>query len=570
MSESGYIGRRGARRTESRSAGCGCMDGQRILKILVIEERPEYQDIFRAGLSGMGQVRLLFAPSFKVGIVALKKTPFDLLLLRGEISAANNHALIRAIRADAKYDKLAVIVVYPRCGTDEARAALDAGATSCLTAQPDPQTVRAAVLEALRAEGQVQPKLGRAAGAAVPAPSAVRGPSDPRKAAASAQGGAGSAAGASGSPGSSGPSGPSISPGSSGSAPSAASPTLPGVPDPIDDDEDARRLVHSGEELLARRLFTKAAQVFLAVLKRKPLSADAFSGLAESFSGLGDAVQTFKFRHKAVSALAVEGRMAEAGKAARRMGEAPAGLPEPLEDPFLIAGRQLQEGGQLDRAVSAYEAGLERSTAAGELRKELAVAYLRQGKEKKAVRTLTDGGMDASFLEPVRKAMHAQAERARAGTEAGAGKQARHTPGARQDAPVADWKEKRQYPRIPLVDFSVSLGRQDEVFIVVDISMGGICFKVEPGVLEPGQVFRFNLLDSQDVRLKKVQAVVRFAGADRVGCQFLELSDTQRAALEELISQEQKKAEESDDVVVEDVAGIRRDPSGKIIIEVDW
>lgn len=562
------------------------MDGQRILKILVIEERPEYQDIFRAGLSGMGQVRLLFAPSFKVGIVALKKTPFDLLLLRGEISAANNHALIRAIRADAKYDKLAVIVVYPRCGTDEARAALDAGATSCLTAQPDPQTVRAAVLEALRAEGQVQPRLGRAAGAAaqdtasrrpqgdhgasgvaVPAPSAVRGPSDPRKAAASAQGGAGSAAGASGSPGSSGPS---ISPGSSGSAPSAASPTLPGVPDPIDDDEDARRLVHSGEELLARRLFTKAAQVFLAVLKRKPLSADAFSGLAESFSGLGDAVQTFKFRHKAVSALAVEGRMAEAGKAARRMGEAPAGLPEPLEDPFLIAGRQLQEGGQLDRAVSAYEAGLERSTAAGELRKELAVAYLRQGKEKKAVRTLTDGGMDASFLEPVRKAMHAQAERARAGTEAGAGKQARHTPGARQDAPVADWKEKRQYPRIPLVDFSVSLGRQDEVFIVVDISMGGICFKVEPGVLEPGQVFRFNLLDSQDVRLKKVQAVVRFAGADRVGCQFLELSDTQRAALEELISQEQKKAEESDDVVVEDVAGIRRDPSGKIIIEVDW
>lgn len=550
------------------------MDGQRILKILVIEERPEYQDIFRAGLSGMGQVRLLFAPSFKVGIVALKKTPFDLLLLRGEISAANNHALIRAIRADAKYDKLAVIVVYPRCGTDEARAALDAGATSCLTAQPDPQTVRAAVLEALRAEGQVQPKLGRAAGAAVPAPSAVRGPSDPRKAAASAQGGAGSAAGASGSPGSSGPS---ILPGSSGSAPSAASPTLPGVPDPIDDDEDARRLVHSGEELLARRLFTKAAQVFLAVLKRKPLSADAFSGLAESFSGLGDAVQTFKFRHKAVSALAVEGRMAEAGKAARRMGEAPAGLPEPLEDPFLIAGRQLQEGGQLDRAVSAYEAGLERSAATGEtgeLRKELAVAYLRQGKEKKAVRTLTDGGLDVAVLESARKAMRAQEARDRAGagaeTGAGAGKSARNTPGVQQDAPVADWKEKRQYPRIPLVDFSVSLGRQDEVFIVVDISMGGICFKVEPGVLEPGQVFRFNLLDSQDVRLKKVQAVVRFAGADRVGCQFLELSDTQRAALEELISQEQKKAEESDDVVVEDVAGIRRDPSGKIIIEVDW
>ncbi|GFM37108.1 PilZ domain-containing protein [Desulfovibrio psychrotolerans] len=552
------------------------MDGQRILKILVIEERPEYQDIFRAGLSGMGQVRLLFAPSLKVGIVALKKTPFDLLLLRGEISAANNHALIRAIRADAKYDKLAVIVVYPRCGTDEARAALNAGATSCLTAQFDPQAVRAAVLEALRAEGQVQPRLVRAAGtaerdagsarpqgskespgAAAPAPDAARSNADPRKPAGSAQGSDVRPAGPHG------PSGPATPP---------ASPTTAGTPDPIDDDEDARRLVRSGEDLLARRLFTKAAQVFLAVLKRKPLSADAFSGLAESFSGLGDAVQTFTFRHKAVSALAVEGRMAEAGKAARRMGEAPAGMSAPLEDPFLIAGRQLQESGQLDRAVSAYETGLERSAGTGELRKELAVAYLRQGKEKKAVRTLTDGGLDASLLEPARKAMRAQSGHSSAGAaqQGGGGGTARHTSGVQQEASAADWKEKRQYPRIPLVDFSVSLGRQDEVYIVVDISMGGICFKMEPGMLEPGQVFRFNLLDSQDVRLKKVQAVVRFVGADRVGCQFLELSDTQKAALEELISQEQNKAAESDDVVLEDVAGIRRDPSGKIIIEVDW
>ena len=76
------------------------MGETRILKILVIEERADFREIFRNGLEGIGSSRLLFAPSLNVGVVALRKTPFDMLLLRGELARRNNYALIKALRAD--------------------------------------------------------------------------------------------------------------------------------------------------------------------------------------------------------------------------------------------------------------------------------------------------------------------------------------------------------------------------------------------------------------------------------------------------------------------------------------
>lgn len=495
----------------------------RILKILIIEEKAEIREVFRTGLEGIGQARLLFAPSLKVGVVALKKTPFDILMLRGVVARQNNFALLRALRADASFANLAIIVVQPECSSDESQQALAAGATSCMASSLDPRNVRAAVINALKAEGQPDPKLK-----------------------AMEAGGK--------------------------------------LPDPIDHEEDARRLFYAGIELLSKRLFAKAAQMFLAALKRKPVFPEVFSALADCFAGLGDPVKAFAFRHKAVSVLAMEGRVAEAGKAMRKLGDAPAGA-EISGNPMQLAAQELREQGRVEEALQVLEAAVAQGGGGDALRRELAGLYVSQGKEKRALRILTEGGMGAAELSELRRDTQASSGGAIAGAMGGgladdlaeslfrgADKEKHSGPGVLQEQPAEDWKEKRRHPRIPLADFTVQVGKVRDSLTVVDISMGGICFKSDPDVFEAGQVFRFHLVDSIDVRLKKVQAVVRFVGKDRVGCQFLELSDKQTALLEELIQQEKDKLIDAGGTQdqVEDLSGIERDASGKIVIKVDW
>jgi CheY-like chemotaxis protein len=499
----------------------------RILKILVIEEQAVIRDVLREGLDGMGQVRLLFAPSVKGGFVALKKTPFDILMLSGSLARKNDYALLRAIRADAALGGLSVMVILPECTAEDSQKAVEAGAAMCL-AVSSPEAVKRGVADVLRTHVRAGIRVDQ------PAPEA-------------------------------------------------------GPPDPIDPEEDARRLFHGGMDLLGKRLFAKAAGLFLSALKRKAVYPEALLSLGECFSGMDDAVKAHAFRRKAVTAFAKQGRVVEAGKLARRLGQAPEGAAA-AESPLLEAARELKACGMRDRELEVLEAAAAQDGKDAGVVRELASAYLAQGKEKRALRALVEGGLPAEELTVLRSkaarrtgaggsgigdCLSSESDLAEAlfsGSGAGRADATRKGPGVVQEAPQVEWKEKRRHPRIPLADFFIDAGKGRDALTVIDISMGGICFKADEGMFETGQVFRFHLMDTIDVRLKKVQAVVRFVGDDRVGCQFLELSEKQTTLLTELIRLEKKKILDAGGSIdeVEDLSGIERDSSGKIVIKVDW
>ncbi|MFV0347990.1 MAG: PilZ domain-containing protein [Halodesulfovibrio sp.] len=506
----------------------------RILKILVIEELPAIRDLLRKGLDGMGQVRLLFAPSVKGGFVALKKTPFDILMLSGSVARRNDYALLRAVRADDALAGLSVMVILPECGADDSRKAVEAGAAMCL-AVSSPEVVKRGVAEVLRTHVRAGARVVEA-------------------------------------------------------APESAQPA---PIDPIDPEEDARRLFHAGMQLLSQRLYAKAAKLFLAALKRKSIFPEALLSLAECSAKMGDTVKAYVFRRKAVTAFAKQGRMAEAGKVARKLGPAPEGAPA-AGHPMLDVARELNECGYADRALEVLESAAEQEGEGANVFREVAAAYLSQGSEKRPQPKPSAGRLSSDELhallrnppespKAVRQDGVAELCGSDAGElgqalfgDAGGGKQSGSAAGAKalivQDAPQAGWKEKRRHPRIPLADFFIDAGKGRDALTVVDISMGGISFKADEGMFEAGQVFRFHLMNSVDVCLKKVQAVVRFVGGDRVGCQFLELSAKQTALLTELIRLEKKKILDAGGTIdeVEDLSSIERDSSGKIVIKVDW
>jgi len=503
----------------------------RILKILVIEEQPAIREMLRKGLDGMGQVRLLFAPSVKGGFVALKKTPFDILMLSGSVARRNDYTLLKAIRADEALAGLSVMVILPECGAEDSRKAMESGAAMCL-AVSSPEDVKKGVASVVRSH--VRP------GAHV-----------------------------------------------AESVPEA------GPPDPIDPEEDARRLFHAGMQLLGKKLYGKAAKLFLAALKRKAAFPEALLSLAECSSKMGDSAKAYVFRRKAVTALAKQGRVSEAGKVVRRLGPASENLPE-TANLLLDVAQELNECGYADRALAVLESAAEQEGDGANVFREVAAAYLSHESDKRSLPNSSSGTLSADELNTLLRDPQPQtgAVSKSSGTalcqsdggdlaevlfgEAGPTKRSGAASGPKalivQDTPQVGWKEKRRHPRIPLADFFIDAGKGRDALTVIDISMGGICFKADEGMFETGQVFRFHLMDTIDVRLKKVQAVVRFVGDDRVGCQFLELSEKQTALLTELIRLEKKKILDAGGSIdeVEDLSGIERDSSGKIVIKVDW
>lgn len=496
------------------------MGAARILKILVIEERKDVQAIFRTALDGIGDIRLLFADTPKLGLLALRKTPFDLLVMRGGIARRNDYALVKAVRRSPALANLAVVVVHPKCSVEEANAALNAGATSCMTEAMDPSTIRDGVLNAIRAEGQEPPRI----------PDAAQRPE--------------------------------------------GHPTPP-----VDDEEDARRLLRSGIDLLRKKQFSQSARVLLSALKRNPHLPEAMLRLADCFTGLGNPDKAGRFRHKAIFTLALQGRLADAAQAMR----VPGGIPDPvlqeLGNPFTLASERLAKAGRDQAAARTLDVGravaARSSSAPHNGTTDAAASAVPPSSGTRSTPGTPSAASQSGSVKPAAasSATPSVASSPAANSKDTAASSAVHAhPGVVQEQSETGWTEKRRHARIPLADFSLTIGRSDKVYSVVDISLGGICFKADADEFLPGQVFRFTLMDSIDVRLKKISAVVRFATHDRVGCQFLELSTRQNAGLEELIRQEQKKLEDGAEEGGEEqgISGVRRDPSGKIIIEVDW
>ncbi len=530
------------------------MCASRVFSILILDSRDEGLHPLAEGVRD-GSFAVRTVASLRDGLSLLKEAPVDVLILHGAAAAVRDHAVVRLVRQETAPDVPAIVVLGEGYTGEMAEAALAAGVTRCLFGAPSAQAVRTAVLDALRATNRLNAEdmdRLRWVGSS-PVPHAADTADTPKHAGAPFAG-----------PGASGNdlSGHQVQPSASGvqtrhvsspgtqprhlsqGAQAYASDLFPpsaGSPDALAE-RDAQDLLREGRSLVRQGALSRAAHLLAALIRfhgKAPELPEALGALADCFDGLGQAAKGFRFRHRAATAYAEAGRMREATAEVALLAHAPASLRQELGDPLVLAARHLAEKGQPGKAaqVLAVATGAASSAPAA-------------GQDRHSSADTAFPSPDvAATTRPVRGGM------------------------VLQESPPENWEEKRQHPRIPLADYFVSLPHHDEVFSVMDISSGGIGFKAPSDMVKVGDSLRFAVLDSEGVRVKRVHAVVRFAEGDRIGCEFTDVSARQRAALDELICHEcsrQGLTEAEEGGVDADAPGIRRDASGKIIIEVDW
>lgn len=481
------------------------MGTKHLPKILIMEGNAQRREVFRKALADLGATRILFVSTVRSAIVALKKTPFDLLVLHGDVAQEKDFTLLRAIRRDKILQSLSVVVFHPACSDEVSRSTLEAGASMCIAQSFEPVAVRNVVMAALRSDGPVL----------------------------------------------------------------THDVTSVAFPDPVDDAEDAKRLCHTGMELLKKGDYLRAVKIFSAALKRNHTMPEIHVGIGEAYSKLGEAVKAFRFRHVAVVELLLSGQSSHAQMLYRRMGSAPDGMQAKLANPFLLAGKQLLKKGKAEFALRVLEEGSALAPESTRLRKELAETYMLVGETEQAVHILEEVGIHSHFLSQ-QATQHAEAQVDAPASHAestcsGSGETSGDFYCEENSSQPVKWEEKRSSRRVSLADYSVILGWRDVPHPVVDVSMGGLCFKAEGKDFEHGQIIKCTLVDEDGVRVKKMQAVIRYVGKNRIGVQFLELSARQNKELAHVLQVEAVKQGISD--IVQD--GPTREVDGKIIVDLD-
>jgi two-component system, chemotaxis family, chemotaxis protein CheY len=103
-----------------------------LIKILLIEHIPAMQRTIKHLLAQVGYNRVSNARDSQQALTMLRQGTFNLVLADWEIPPQGGLALLQAIRSDAEFQKLPVLVMLNEVNRDHVTAALQAGVTNLL------------------------------------------------------------------------------------------------------------------------------------------------------------------------------------------------------------------------------------------------------------------------------------------------------------------------------------------------------------------------------------------------------------------------------------------------------
>ena len=293
----------------------------------------------------------------------------------------------------------------------------------------------------------------------------------------------------------------------------------------------AKRLFLDGHRLLKQKYHDKAMKKFAAAARVNTLFPEAYKALAEVFRQLGDHDRSSQFLSKAAETHAWLGQEKEAVQAFNLSRK----LDPKAPNPFKTVGDHMA-GSMHAREVShAYERAVELTPKEPGVRVALSRSYMETGQREKAAETLRPMLGKGEIPEDMQ---HVIMQVRPAGD--------RTTGGGRRQFLTVDagggpyeGKERRRAMRIPLAEYSARVPSRDDSFQVFDVSSVGISFKHGGQEFKPGDKLSFDLLTLDGVKAKKIRAVVRRLTPLVVGCDLLQLSPKQKAALDKVLPEKQ-------------------------------
>lgn len=120
-------------------------------RILLVEDNRRMAEVVRAVLAGLGVCHLEHAPSEPAALEALRRAPFDLILLDRRLGPVDGLDLARQIRRDGdpRRAEIPIVMLTGSASADAVREARDAGVDSYLLKPFTVQTLRERLVGAL-------------------------------------------------------------------------------------------------------------------------------------------------------------------------------------------------------------------------------------------------------------------------------------------------------------------------------------------------------------------------------------------------------------------------------------
>jgi len=363
--------------------------------------------------------------------------------------------------------------------------------------------------------------------------------------------------------------------------------------------EEARRLFQEGVALLKWKKPAEAMERLRRAVQLRPVFPDAYKALALVFKARGDARRARRALFRAAEAFVLEERFEEACNLARDLRQVEPDLP----DPFVTAAATLEANSRHHRAARVLELAIVHVSDDPLLHCALARNLAAAGHKEKALATLEgawvllEGFDEAQALfrqlggqrprssaatgEPVdpqeEDTVTIEVFQTRERVEPPAPERAAGARGRDQDpvtivrfeaqprpdrpedagdgspdsgpgdesSSAAHFVDHRRAERISLADYFVRLSRFKPPHPVVNLSTGGIAFKVDKARIGTGDKVGFDLMALDEVKIRKLRAEIRHISAGVAGCRFVELSERQQNAIETVI----RKMQFPDDAV---------------------
>ncbi len=326
-------------------------------------------------------------------------------------------------------------------------------------------------------------------------------------------------------------------------------------------------------QLIRERDFTGAQKELAVAVRLQPQYPEALRALSLVFKALNQPDKAARFAQAALNAALRLKRHDTVQELFRLFGKAKL----PVENPYRAPAETLLAKGSLEAARRCFELGLELTPDQGDLAAGFTRALVAAGNQERAHRFLHSflrqhphdaaalgartlipelpldstlrkerGSVDAVLKEAEEAVAEADDTPLPEGFEFEVGRHGKKgqpcqpaagnaTVPVLDDTAEAKGREKRRSPRVPLAEYFLSFSRRKDPLAVVDICREGVGFKTGEDRFQKGQELQFDLMSMGRVKIKKLKVVVRHQTGRQVGCEFVNLSAKQRAALDELL-----------------------------------